>query len=106
MRGRLTVLHADGQREDRDLDHEPSFAEFDEIVGGSNDLIRGFVRFEGEACVAFCKEDWARLPINQRATIALISATIDTGIAVNTIRGEVVIITGAEVLASMGAGAA
>ena len=56
--------------------------------------------------MAFCKEDWARLPINQRATIALISATIDTGIAVNTIRGEVVIITGAEVLAAMGAGAA
>ena len=103
MRGRLTVLHADGQREDRDLDHEPSFAELDEIVGGSNDLIRGFVRFEGEACIAFCKEDRAKLPLNQRATIALISATLDIGIGVNTIRGDVVIITGAEVLAAMGA---
>lgn len=67
----LIILHADGSRSIRPK-NGVTLEDLQEAVGGYIEQLRGFTRFEGRACTAYCNEEGTLqdLPYNQQATDA------------------------------------
>lgn len=81
MKGVLTIIPVgDAAVTRKELTAAPRLEELQSGVGGDIEIVPGFIRYQGEPCVAFCNEHGKGLgppingmlngmPINQRATV-------------------------------------